>query len=87
MCTPLSQVAFLGSLYYIGFGIGGLLTFPVMDKIGRRKTHWIFSTASLLSQALVIFVPTFAARATGLFLMGAMAAKNSLAYTWAFEYV
>lgn len=58
-----------------------------MDRVGRRKTHWIFSTASLLAQALVIFVPTFTARATGLFLMGAMAAKNGLAYTWAFEIV
>lgn len=80
-------MSLLGSLYFIFFGLGGLLTFPVMDKIGRRKTHFIFSTSHLLAQALIIFVPTFAARAAGFSLMGFMMAKNSLAVTWAFEYV
>ena len=85
MCEPL-QVSLLGTLYFICFGIGGLLTFPVMDKIGRRKTHYIFSTAHLLAQTLIIFVPTFTARAIGFSILGFMMAKNSLAVTWALEY-
>ena len=48
MCEPL-QAKMLGTLYFVFFGIGGLLTFPVMDKIGRRKTHFIFSTAHLFA--------------------------------------
>ena len=42
MCTPLKKVYLIPVIYYVMFGVGGLLTFPVMDKLGRRKTCFIF---------------------------------------------
>lgn len=77
----------MSMLYFICYGIGGLLTFPVMDKIGRRKTHYIFNTAHLIGQAIIIFVPTMTARCIGFSIIGFMMAKNSLACTWSFEFV
>ena len=43
MCTPMSKINLIITTYFVMFGIGGLLTFPVMDKIGRRKTSLIFN--------------------------------------------
>lgn len=37
MCMSFSEIGFIFTLYYIGFGIGGVL-FPMPDRIGRRKT-------------------------------------------------
>lgn len=87
MCMPLSQVNFLFVLYFIAFGIGGMLTFPVMDKIGRRKTHYIFSTIHVMGQACLIFVPSYYAKAAGYCILGLAMAKNSLCYTWLFEFM
>ena len=87
ICESFSKVNFLYVGYFVCYGIGGLLSFPIMDKISRRTSHMIFSTIHLIAQAVIIFVPTYTARLLGFSVMGLMCAKNSLSYTWLFEFV
>ena len=87
ICESLRRVNLLFMLYLILFGLAGLLFFPVVDKIGRKKSHWIFSTGHILAQALILFFPGFVARAIGFSLLGFMMVKNSLVYTWTFEFL
>ena len=74
-------------LYFTFFGLGGFIFFPVIDKIGRKSSHWIFSSGHLLAQSLILFQSSFPARAIGFSIMGFMMAKNSLVYTWTFEFL
>lgn len=67
--------------------MAGFCFFPVMDKIGRQKSHWIFSTGHILAQTLILFVPNYTARLIGFSMMGFMMAKNSLVYAWTFEFL
>ena len=87
MCTPLTTTDLILVVYFVSCGIGGFLTFPVMDKIGRRKSHYIFSTGHILGQLLIVYVPLFYARMLGFAIMGLMMSKNSLCYTWLFEFM
>lgn len=87
MCVPLSQVNLLIVFYCAAFGIGGVLTFPVMDKIGRRKTHYIFSTLYLIGNALIVYMPTYWGKALGYMVIGLAMSKNSLCYAWLFEFM
>ena len=87
MCTPMSAVNMPYVLYFICFGAGGLLTFFVIDKLGRLKAHRIFSTLHFSAQAIIIFIPNMLARTLGYCLLGAMMAKNSLCMIWAFEFL
>ena len=47
MCTPESTINLLVSMYFLMLAVGGILFFPVTDRIGRRKTHYVFSTLNL----------------------------------------
>ena len=47
MCMSESKINLLVSIYFIMLAVGGLLFFPVPDMIGRKKTHYIFSTINL----------------------------------------
>ena len=88
MCVSLKKVYLIPVLYQIMFGVGGLLTFPVMDKIGRRKTCLIFGTGNLFAVTLIIYSTTYLSRLIGFALMGFfMAQKNSLCYAWLFEFM
>lgn len=87
VCEDMSKVNLPVMLYFILFGIAGFLFFPVIDKIGRKNSHWIFSTGHLLAQTLILFFPSYIARAIGFSLLGFMMAKNSLIYTWTFEFL
>jgi len=86
-CTPISVINLPYMFYFIFFGVGGLLTAPVIDKIGRKKSHWIFSTGSILAQAIATFVPNHLAHIFGYSLMGFLSAKNALTCAWTFEFV
>ena len=48
MCTPESTINLLVSIYFIMLAVGGILFFPVPDRIGRKKTHYVFSTLNLI---------------------------------------
>ena len=87
MCMATSKVNLLLVIHFIAFGIGGVLTFPVMDKIGRRKTHYIFSTFHLIGQALIVYEASFWGKAIGYAIIGLAMAKNSLCFAWLFEFM
>ena len=87
MCMTSSQVHFAAIMYFICFGVGGLLTFPIMDKIGRRKTHYIFSTFHILAQGVTIYTSGFTVTVVCFGVMGFLMVKNSLCYAWLFEFV
>ena len=85
MCMSPSRVNLPYTLYFASFGVGGLLTFPLLDKLGRLRSHWVFSTLALLAQALIVFVPNYMAHTIGYALLGFLMAKQALCYTWAFD--
>lgn len=85
MCMSTSQVNLPYVLYFISFGVGGLLTFPLLDKLGRRRSHWVFSTLALLAQALIVFVHNYVAHVIGYALIGFLMAKQALCYSWVFD--
>lgn len=87
MCMPMSAVNKPYVLYFFCFGAGGLLTFFVIDKLGRTKAHRIFGTGHFIAQAIIIFIPNMLARTIGYCLLGAMMAKNSLCMIWSFEFL
>ena len=88
MCIPLKKVYLIPVIYFVMFGIGGLLTFPVMDKLGRRKTCFIFGTGNIFAVTLIMFTNTFLLRLIGFALLGFfMAQKNSLCHAWLFEFM
>lgn len=73
-------------LYYITFAVGGFLTFPVLDKLGRRKTCLIFGTGNVIAVSMIMFSTGYTPRLIGYGLMGFfMPQKNSLCYAWLFE--
>lgn len=87
ICTSMSTVNLPYVLYFFCFGAGGLMTFFVIDKLGRLKSHRIFSTLHYVAQTIIIFIPNMLARTIGFCLLGSMMAKNSLTTTWSFEFV
>lgn len=88
ICTPMSQINLMVVMWFIMYGIGGILTFPIMDKIGRRKTSIIFNTGHIFAHTLIIFSSDFITRTIGFTLLGFFSAtKNSVCYAWLFELV
>ena len=87
ICTPLTKLNLFYISYFIGYGLGGLFSFPIMDKISRRSANLIFGSSHVLAQAIIIFLPNYSARLLGYTLMGLMCAKNSVCFTWLFELV
>ena len=88
MCTPMSKINLMVVVWFIMFGIGGILTFPLIDKIGRRKTSMIFSLGHYFAQALILFQSSFLLRIIGFSLQGFLSAtKNSVTYAWLFEFM
>ena len=88
ICTPLSRVYLFAVMYFVMFGVGGFLTFPVMDKLGRRKTFYIFGTGNIVAVTMIMFQTGFMSRLIGFALMGfMMSQKNSLCYAWIFEFM
>lgn len=87
MCEPESKLMINSTVYFIAFGIGGILSFPLLDRIGRLRFHWIFSTLHLLAQITAVMVPNWWARLGAFCMMGLCMGKNSLCYTWLFEFM
>ena len=85
MCASPGLVNLPYTIWFICFGIGGLTTFPFIDKLGRLGSHKIFSTANILAQIVIVFVPSMLAHEIGFGLLGFFMAKHALSYSWAFE--
>jgi MFS family permease len=87
MCASASAINLPYMLYFILFGVGGILTSSLTDKLGRRRSHWLFSTGHLIAQALILFVPNQIAHVIGFSMLGFFMAKNTLCFTYAFEFM
>ena len=74
ICMPLNKIYLIPILYYVMFGIGGFLTFPVMDKIGRRKTCMIFGAGIMAAYTMTMYATSYTSRMIGFSLMGFMMA-------------
>ena len=75
------------SAQYIAFGIAGFLFFSTPDKYGRKPAMLINYGIHMLAQYLLIFVPTYNARALALLLYGLSQLKNTVCYIWIGELV
>ena len=74
-------------IWFITYGIGGLLCFPLADKIGRRRTAIIFATGHFLAMAMIIFHSGIMVRFIGFGLMGFLhSTKSGVCYSWLFEF-
>ena len=84
---PLNQINLIFVLYFVTFGFAGMICFPVIDKFGRRKTHLVVSTVHMCAQAIIIFANTLPGKAIGYCLQASCMTKNSLCFTWLFEFM
>ena len=75
------------TVYFIMLAVGGLLFFPVPDRIGRKKTHYVFSTIHLAAQFACLLQPNYWVRMLSMGVLGLTMVKNSLCYVWLFEFM
>ena len=86
-CWPQTKVSLPYVFYFSFFALGCLISFPIMDSIGRRTSNFIFTTTHLAAQFVITYCQNYTVRLWMFALMGTMQAKNSLCYTWLFEFV
>jgi len=77
----------MASVYYVGFGVGGLVNFPVPDLIGRKKAMLIYGTVSLIAQLAMIFSGSYWIRLIAFGFFGGTCIKNAISYVWMMELV
>lgn len=82
MCVDCSVINYIVTAYFMGFGISGLLLFPVPDRWGCKKTLAVFGTMHVMSQFLIIFVANYWVRMLAFAWMGACQLKIGTCYTW-----
>ena len=87
MCTPRVTVQWIVTVYYITFGIGGLLCWPIPDLHGRKFTIKLFGTIQLICNWCMLLVPNYWARLVAFAVMGLCQLKNAACYTLLFEMV
>ena len=87
VCESKVKTNLMISIYYVAYGIAGLLLFPMPDRIGRKKTMLINFGVHLVAQYLIIFMPVYEARFIGFVFYGLSQLKNSVAYVYAVELV
>ena len=84
MCVERSQVSFMTSCYFIGFG-AGIILFPLPVLYGRRKALMLSMAGYLVAITMLLFIPTIAMRSISLFMIGFFHLKNSSSYVLCFE--
>mmetsp|Transcript_7059 Transcript_7059/g.9241 ORF Transcript_7059/g.9241 Transcript_7059/m.9241 type:complete len:216 (+) Transcript_7059:3-650(+) len=80
----MSEIGFIFTLYYIGFGLGGVL-FAMPDRLGRRKTLIISGFAHVIMQYIVIFCPNYWVRSISFACMSFWHIKTSVSFVYLFE--
>ena len=55
--------------------------------VGRRRTHYVFSTLNLLAQLAALYVPIYKIKLLAMGTLGVTMVKNSLCYVWLFEFL
>ena len=86
MCVPRSQVSFMTSCYFIGFGVG-IILFPLPDLYGRRKALLVSMAGYLVAITMLLFFKSMTMRSISLFLIGFFHLKNSSSYVLCYETV
>jgi MFS family permease len=85
-CIDKADYNQIGSMYFIGYGIG-VIFFFLPDLIGRKKTMIYILPLYVLSCYVSIFKDTLFYKKLGFFLQGLFHIKISLSYTSIFELV
>jgi len=75
------------TVFYIAFGVGGLINFPVPDLIGRKKSMLLYCSISLVAQVVMLFSNSYWVRLVSFFVMGFVCIKNAVSYVCMFELV
>jgi len=83
-CTSRGLISFLGSSYYIAFGVG-IIFMTIPDKKGRRSPLIWVLFAHTLGFSLALFSHNIYTKIAGFMVMGVMHIKNSLAVVTLFE--
>ena len=87
MCGSPYRTNLLVVVYGAAYALGGMLFYHIPDQIGRLPSFKMFSTPSLVSQLIVLFVPFYWGKLFGFFLFGLTSTKNSLSYVYLFEFM
>ena len=70
VCANKVQTNAMISAQYVAFGVAGFLFFSTPDRFGRKPAMLVNYAIHMLAQYLLIFVPTYNARAISLLLYG-----------------
>ena len=87
MCGSMSRTNLLVVVYGASYALGGILFYHIPDQVGRLPSFRMFSTPSLISQLIVLFVPSYWGKLFGFLLFGLTSTKNSLSYVYLFEFM
>jgi MFS family permease len=87
MCTPRVSIQWIVTIYYVAFGLGGLLLWPLPDKWGRKYTLAFFGFFHLICQWVMLLIPSYWVRFGTFAVMGFCQLKNAVCYSWLFEIV
>lgn len=87
MCVDRTSINWIVSVYYIAFGVSGLLLWQVPDKLGCRTTMKIFGSTHIICQWTMLVVPNYWVRLVAFAVMGASQLKNNVCYSWLFSMV
>ena len=77
----------LVTVYGISFALGGILFYHIPDQVGRLASFKLFNTPNLVSQLVILFVPSYWAKVFGFFLFGFTSTKTSLSYVYLNEFM
>ena len=67
MCAENTEVAAVGSFYFMGF-VGGLLLLPMPDKLGRKGSYKIILTIILFASGLTLCSKNLYLKTIGMFI-------------------
>lgn len=85
-CTDKNSYGSIGSLYFIGYGIG-ICLYSLPDKVGRMGTMFIVMPMQIIAFAMVVFGQDVTTKALGSFFTGYFHIKISNCYTHIYELV
>ena len=85
-CTPRSQISFMTSCYFIGFGVG-IFLFPMPDLYGRKPSIFFSMVGYLVAMVICLFTKTILWRSISLFLIGFFHLRSTTSFVMCFDVV
>jgi len=70
MCEKRTTINWIVTVYYIAFGLAGLLMWKLPDKLGNRTTFKIFGTIHVIVWWLMLLIPNYWIRLGAFAVMG-----------------